>query len=360
MLRQLTLAAACTAALAAGTAHAQALAENLIGITDTIPARLVSFDSTAPGVLTGSVTITGIPLSAAGASYSPIALDFRPATNQAFMVLRGPDSTQCQLYSLAASGVATAVGSSTYLCGNPGEIDFNPSVDRVRVMRNGSGSASADNYRLNPANSTRLGAVVGSSPARDTLAAYVSGDTGFGTPPAISGTAYDQNVSSTGGPTTLFAIDIGRTPQRLVQVGGVNGTPSPNDGGVTTINSTSGDPGTGLGITIFGDPSFDISGATGAAYLAAFINTAPAGSPMVFEFNLYDINLITGAAARLGTTTIGAGNINGLVGMTVAPASFDVPASFLDDGGGAMPAGLLLALAALGLLRRARMRRSAT
>ena len=411
MLRKLSLALACTAALATGTVQA----EPLIGITETVPPRLVSFDSTSPGTLTGNVVITGIPLSAAGASYTPISLDFRPSNGLAYMVVQGPDSAQCQLYTLTASGAATAVGTSTYLCGTPGEIDFNPVANLIRVAAGGiidandsngaddgcastttTISTSVDNYRLNPGTGARLGCISRAlpNPPQDGLPEYVLNDAGdLQTPaiaPNIGATAYSNNTSSPAN-TALYAIDFAernivdytsptfRTfEQHLVLIGGINGSPSPNEGGVTTVNAASGGlfppptqtaatptaPFTRTGpftrIDTASGVTFDISGDTGAAFMTAITVTTPAsGAADTRALNLFSVDLNNGNAALLGTTSIGAGSIGNLVGMTVVPASFDVPGSFFDDGGGALPLGLLLTLSGLALLRRRSLRRRA-
>ena len=80
--------------------------------------------------------------------------------------------------------------------------------------------------------------------------------------------------------------------------GGVNGTPSPNGGVITTIGS--------LGVNTDANVGFDIARGTNTAYAALRVG----GSS-----GLYTINLATGAADLVGA--IGTGST--IVGLTVLP-----------------------------------------
>src|SRR5215210_8552008 len=93
----------------------------------------------------------------------------------------------------------------------PTDIDFNPVVDRVRVVN----SANA-NFRINPNN----GALAGD----DVNLTYNAPATG-----PVTAVAYDRNVApgppGTPAPpgtlTTLYGIDVGA--DRLVTIGGIGG-----------------------------------------------------------------------------------------------------------------------------------------
>ena len=303
--------------LAAGCAGS-VQAETIIGLRESAaPMHLISFDSAAPGTLTGDVALSGVP-----ANVTPIALEFRPGTAGLILVGNGPTANECQLYTVNTStGAVTPVGAAMFVCtGGVTEIDVNPSVDRVRVFK------GAENYRVNPADGVKTA---------DTAAAYVTGDAGAGTTPDVLGAAYDQNTAAAPA-TTLFALEGAK--DALVRVGSVNGTPnSPNTGELTTIG--------GLGIDIsFGAP-FDISAATGTAYLFTFDLPFAAGT----NGKLRTVNLTTGAASA--GVKIGTDSLN-LLGMAVAPGitlaqptgSGGTPA-----GGGGSGGGLGL-LSLLGLL----------
>lgn len=382
MSRSTLLKAACAVALLASGA---AQAEILVGI-NAGTGRLVAFDSADPGRLTADIAFTGLPANGPASTYTPLALDYRPATTatapRLVLLLQGPTEIECQLYSIDNRGMATAIGDSTFNCGvepdpDPcidinvitpfaGEIDFNPVVDRIRVI----GSNTLEivdnclpppnndikdviyNYRLSPENVTPMR-------SDDTVPAYASGDIGAGTTPAIRGTAYDRNFAGAT-QTTLFALDLAPTPQRLVTVGGINGTPSPNGGQLTTLNPSSG---SGLGVTLTGTPGFDISGATGKAYVSAMVNGATSG-PVVLEPRFYELELSSSSLnfarlTRIGTTPIGSGAVSELIGLTVVPATFGLASgNAIQLDSGTMPQTALLLLAGLALLRRRLARRT--
>jgi len=173
--------------------------------------------------------------------------------------------------------VATAVGVAftPSLTGTAFGMDFNPTVDRIRVV-----SSDTSNFRLNP----NTGAIVGI----DSPLTYVLGDSGAGVTPRIVGSAYTNNFDGAA-VTTLFGIDSNRDV--LVMQGGVNGVPSPNGGTLTTIGS-------GLGFNTSDLVGFDISGTSGTAFAA--MTPATGGASQLFT-----INLTTGAATLVGT--IGTG-----------------------------------------------------
>lgn len=301
-----------------------AQAENIIGINER-DLHLISFDSATPGTLTGDVAISGLP-----AGVQPISIDFRPATGTLILVGQGPTLSDCQLYAISINlsvrtATASPIGAAPYTCGGTGDIDFNPTVDRVRNI------GGSDNYRINPNDSVKT---------QDTAATYVMGDA-VGTGAAnIGGTAYDRNVVTAGGGglTTLFGID--GTQNTLVRIGGVDGTPSPNGGQVTTLG--------GLGVDV-GDTAFDISGSTGAAFMSAFVPPGAGGVPTFFTIDLTATSNAATSVGRIGT----AGTVTNLLGMTVA-TGIVLPSSnnlFTDDGGGAFGQLALWLLAGLAGLR---------
>ena len=87
----------------------------------------------------------------------------------------------------------------------------------------------------------------------DTNLAYVAGDPNFANNPNVTHSAYTDNFAGAT-TTTLYGIDAGL--DILVRQGGLNGTPSPNLGGLTTIG--------GLGINIAEDGGFDILSSAGS------------------------------------------------------------------------------------------------
>jgi len=272
-------------------------AELLTGLTST--GNLVTFDSGTPGTIGSSVAISGL-LS----TETLLGIDRRPATG----ILYGLGSSS-RLYTISTTtGLATAVGAGPFspaLSGTAFGFDFNPVPDRIRVT-----STDTSNFRLNPNDGTVAGT--------DTVLSYVLGDSGAGLTPRVVGSAYTNNFNGTA-ITTLFGIDSNRDV--LVMQGGLNGVPSPNGGGLTTI-------GTGLGFNTSDLVGFDISGTTGIAFASL---VAPTGGPA----QLFTINLTTGAATLVGT--IGTGlTLTGLAaGVGTAP-TVPVPSSLILLGTGAL------------------------
>ena len=224
--------------------EAREVPATLIGLTNVN--SLVTFDSATPGTLIGSaVAVTGLT-----AGDVLVGIDYRPATN----TLYGLGRVSSQLYTIAytpggSTAAATAVGASftPALSGTNFGVDFNPVVDRLRVLGD-----DEQNLRIVPT----TGQVVGN--AADTSLAYDPADPlnqGFfdnnadgdfnpatnPTPPptaantAITGAAYTQGAAAGTGTTTLYGIDS--TNGLLVQIGSPDGTPNnPNGGQVVVVD----------------------------------------------------------------------------------------------------------------------------
>lgn len=258
--------------------------------------RLFSFNIATPGIPVSNVALTGL-----NSGEYIIGLDARPATGQLFAVattgVAGTANGDRVVSINPTTGVVTSAGSAlTTPAGSFFGIDFNPTVDRIREV------SDADiNLRLNPNDGTLAGT--------DTNVAYAAGDVNFGANPNIVDVAYTNN-NSAATTTTLYGIDS--TTNSLVRIGGLNGTPSPNLGQLTTIGSL------GFNVDSFG--GFDIQIASGTAY-AALMVSGNAG--------LYTINLGTGAATFVGSIN-GAGLVDGLTVAicpnTVIPTPTPTPA----------------------------------
>ncbi|MBC7821947.1 MAG: DUF4394 domain-containing protein, partial [Planctomycetaceae bacterium] len=241
----------------------------LLGLTTSN--KLIQFDSSAPTTITNTVKVTGL---AAGEDL--VSIDSRPANGLVYGL-----TNQNTLYTLNPnSGVATRVGAgaASFLpTGSRIEIDFNPSVDRLRVV-----TINEQNFRLNPA----TGAIVDSDTVAggvqaDTLLAYAAGDVNVGRNPNVIGAAYDRNFQGST-VTTLFGIDYIRNT--LVRSGGVDGAPSPNGGQLSTVGALGVNAGSRIGFDIDDD---------GTAFAA-------------LKGRLHTINLTTGAATEVGKIGSGA------------------------------------------------------
>ena len=242
-------------ALAPGVADAQFAVYGLAGTG--AGQQLVRFSSAAPGSVT-TLGTTGANL---------LGLDFRPATGQ----LVGYDGSSLFTLNLA-TGAATALYPTATTDGGNAGVDFNPTVDRLRIT-DGSGT----NLRVNVDDGA---AIV------DGGLAYVAGDAAEGAAPQVTGAAYTNNDDDPATGTTLYGIDARR--------GTLVAFASPNDGTLATVGS--------LGL---GDASavngFDIVtlGGSNTAFLSAFESGAGASS-------WYRVDLASGATTWIGTVGVDA------------------------------------------------------
>ena len=237
---------------------------------------LITFDTSNPGVQLATTRVRGLERGD-----NLLGVDFRPATGE----LYGLGSTR--LYRIdPAAGAATAVGGpfAVELDGDEFGFDFNPSVDRIRVVSDGG-----QNLRLNPDDGTVVDAdPVAAGVQADANLAYATGDPGAGATPAVVAAAYSNNLAG-GTPTTLYVIDRGR--DALLTKGSPDGAPtSPNTGQLFSVGSLGIDPVTFGGLDILTDPA----GTGNQVAFAAFTTGRGQAS------TLYSVNLQTGA------TTAGA------------------------------------------------------
>ena len=199
-------------------------AEKAVAVTASN--KLLKFNAGRPGRILASLNITGLQ-----AGETLLGIDYRVAKDQ--------------LYGLGSSGrlhiinedtaVASAVGVpfAVKLDGTQFGFDFNPTVDRIRVVSN-----TGQNLRLHP----DTGAVIDSNPAlegvqTDGKLMYAAGDLNFGKSPMTVGAAYSYNKADTK-ITTNFALDA--AAGTLVTQGsreGVMPAVSPNTGQLFTIGS---------------------------------------------------------------------------------------------------------------------------
>ena len=271
-----TIVAAC----AAFGATAAAQAETIIGLTTTN--ALVTFSSNAPTQSGMAMNITGL----VGADERILGIDMRPASGKVYGL-----GSSGNLYTLnAATGAATFVAAlmadpadlvNPYsgLMGSSFGIDFNPTVDRLRVTSN-----AGQNLRMNV----------------DT--GLVTTDTNLnGATSSISASAYSNNDTDPTTATVLYGID-GGSDMMFIQN-------PPNDGIQVAVGS--------LGVNTSNVAGFDISGKTGRAYASLTDgDTSKSG--------LYRIDLATGAA-----TLVGAFGYGGATAF--APPLLDVTVSAVPE-----------------------------
>lgn len=233
---------------------------------------LSRYESTAkrPFLLTKVVRISGV---ARGERL--IGLDTRPANGTVYSL-----SSAGQLYTLNTdSGRATPVGTPIPLTGKAIGFDFNPTVDRIRVVTD-----TGQNLRLVP----DTGALAGT----DTNLAYAAGDVAAGTMPTVTASGYTNSVPGATA-TALYGID----PRRgtLVLQGTAPGTTpavSPNTGQLFTVGK--------LGLRINTLNGFDVQGAAPAGPFNPRDYRAVAAVQLWLGLSaLVDIDLATGKARPL-------------------------------------------------------------
>jgi hypothetical protein len=265
MKRSFKVLAALPLVVLAGAAQA----ELVYGVT--LQQTLVSWDSASPTALISGVAISGLQ-----ANEVIHGIDIRPKTGEMFAL-----GSMNRLYRInRMTGAATQVGPafSTPLNGSSFGFDFNPTVDRIRVI-----SDVDQNLRLNP----DTGAVT-----VDTPLAYKSGDANFGKNPNAVHAAYTNSFAGATS-TTLYVLDTGLDVLAIQNPA--------NSGQLTTIGSV------GTDLTDLG--GFDISGLSGIAYAVVRDNA-------LARSTFWRIDLTTGQGTMVGE--IGGGSI--ITAMAVVPA----------------------------------------
>ncbi len=236
------LRATCLTALAglalstAGPVKAQ---ETIFGLTTTN--GLFSFQTNSFGASPLGVNIT--PITGLG-NQVLLGIDFRPTTGMLYGL-----SNAGQLFTINTATAAATPGPmlSAALSGANFGIDFNPVVDRLRVV-----SSAQQNLRID----VDTGATIVDGPLTNTnisYAAYTNNQAG-----AAETQLYDANYAT----NNLFL----QFP--------------PNEGTLVPVGP--------LGFNLAPEGDLDISGVTGTAYLAS-------------NSDFYTVNLGTGAATLVGT-----------------------------------------------------------
>ena len=193
------------------------------------------------------------PIAGLQIGESILGIDMRPATGQLFVL-----GSTSRLYTInTASGAATMVGAGAFtpaLIGTSFGFDFNPTVDRIRVVSN-----TGQNLRLNPITGTVAATDMNLNPGL----------------PAVDAVAYTNNFP---GATTTVLYDIDYVSDNLSMQN------PPNNGDLVAVGP--------LGVTIDAANGFDIGGASGNAY-AIFTS---GGST-----KLYAVNLTTGTTTAISS-----------------------------------------------------------
>lgn len=186
------------------------------------------------------------PITNLASGENVLGLDMRPATGQLYAL-----GSTGRLYTInMATAAATPVGLIPFgiLSGTNFGFDFNPTVDRIRLVSN-----TGQNLRLNPIDGTLAAA---------------DGNLNPGTPDVTSAAYTNSYAGATA--TTLFTIDT--TTNSLFK------QDPPNLGTLVSVGA--------LGIDVGGENGFDIGGTSNTAYAALTVGSAT---------KIYSINTSTGA-----------------------------------------------------------------
>lgn len=276
---------------AVASCAASANAELIFGVTNT--QTLVRWDRSAPSTILGGAAISGLMANEVVRS-----IDFRPSNGKLYAI-----GSFGNIYTLNLNtGVASFVSQiSTPLNGSSFGVDFNPVVDRLRVITDAD-----QNLRIN----VDTGAAIVDGPL-----AYVAGDPNFGRNANAVHAAYTNSFAGATS-TPLFVLDTGLDILAIQN--------PPNAGGLMSRGAI------GANLTDVG--AFDISGTTGRAYVTV-LDTARSQS------TFWSLDLSTGAGTFLGDM----GMIGG--GTVITAMSVMVPAP---------GSALLLALGGAAVVRRRR------
>lgn len=214
------------------------------GLTDNN--QLVYFNANNSASFASTKAITGIP-----SGEKLLSIDFRPATGELYAL-----SNASKFYIINTStGNTRVVGTTSFtpaISGTVASIDFNPTVDRIRLVTN-----TGQNLRLNPETGV--------------LAAM---DTNIATSSSITGIAYTNSVS---GATATVLYDLDATSGKLFK------QDPPNNGTLVEVGS--------LGISFTGQAAFDINPDSTIALMATSTGS---------QNNLFRVDLSNGKASMIG------------------------------------------------------------
>ncbi|TKC13045.1 DUF4394 domain-containing protein [Pedobacter polaris] len=237
------------------------LAQTIIGLAIPTEAVAYAIANNNELLIFNPLAITPTPVVKAitgiATGESILGIDMRPLNGQLYAL-----GSTSRVYTInASSGLATPVGATTFttlLIGAQFGFDFNPTVDRIRIVSN-----TGQNLRFNPAD----GAITVDLPIVSTTA-------------QVSGAAYTNNFA---GSTTTMLFDIDASGDRLYK------QDPPNNGVLVDIGA--------LGVNVEATNGFDIGSTSGLAYGIFTV----AGVQ-----KLYAVNLTSGAATAGATITAAA------------------------------------------------------
>lgn len=280
--------------------------------------RIALIPESQPGqAATAAVAVTGLT-----AGDVLMGIDVRPQNNRLYGLGYNPNNNNLQLYHLAVDAGAyraTAIGSPVAFVDASGVnavavnasnglgMDFNPAVDRIRVV-----TGSGQNFRINPNTGAGVDGDLGGA-AGSVTGVNMDGPINGGAT-SLGDVAYTNNAANNA-VTTLYTIDPA-TSSLYIQNPPNSGTQTLGQviklGGNTLAFSNE----CGLDIAAGVNAPASNSAASGDAYAALAVGGIS---------GLYKINLATAAAASLGGF--------GLVARDIAVLPDSSPAIALNSAG---------------------------
>lgn len=234
----------------------------------TTDGKLITFDVTPPPGASPIIVKTPTAITGLAATEVLYSITVRPKDGR----LYGLGSTSRIYLINPDTAVATVVGTaplSPALNGTTFGFDFNPTVDKIRVV-----SETESNFRADPDTGAVLPAPA--APGVPDVALTPAGN--------VVAVAYTNSFAGST-KTTLYGIDT-TTPAapKLIRIGGVETAPSPNAGNVVDVGP--------LGVASSNNTGIDIHKSMTFAY--AVLEASPGKS------SLYTVNLTSGAATKVG------------------------------------------------------------
>ncbi len=254
--------------------------KNFTAYALTSSSSIIQFDTSKPGTINSTVSITGL-----GTGQTVVQMSYQPSTGTLYCITN--DGFLCTL--VPTTGVATIYvppngnslpftqqlgsGNNTVRLTNP-EMCFDPVSGGVRVI--------SSQYNLLVDLNTGTVGINGTTGTNGTQVAFDGQDVNAKKTPQLAGIAYTNPVAGAG-QTTLYALDV--TTASLVRVGDNNtGDHGSVDGGdLRTIGV--------LNAGLNSNSGFAISPNNGDAY-AVLQNGGPT--------TLYTVSLDTGAVSNVG------------------------------------------------------------
>jgi len=246
-----------------------------------------------------------------------VAIDFRPQNQRLYALGVNTTADTATLYHVAVeTGVATAlsasaiefVGATGRSIGFPDpattdwDMDFNPAVDRLRVV-----AGNGLNFRVNPNNGAPVDGDFGGLPGSVT-GVNPDGSINGGTT-GVGGAAYTNNQPNNGNITTLYTLDAASNTL-FIQNPPNNGTEVA--GPVVTLSGLTLDFTKVSGFDILPAVNAQVSNSPVNVGSGLFVGTVSGVS------SVYSLNLVNGAATRLGDTGVA---VRSMAFVTRTPAA---------------------------------------